>query len=121
VHPGHLYVFDNCPKVLRLTPDDADVLQTKLFLLLQTDQYSRALEIIETMSSSAGPSKSSTELEKAYILYRLHKEKDAKAIVGSAHGNDGALKEGFAHLEAQLVSQCTILILHSNLHRDLVL
>ncbi|KAG9092446.1 hypothetical protein FRC06_011917 [Ceratobasidium sp. 370] len=100
---GHLTnAIKTCDKILRLTPDDADVLQTKLYLLLQTDQYPRALEIVESMSSGAGSSRSSTELEKAYILYRMHKEKEAKAIVDEAKGKEGAPKEGFAHLEAQL-------------------
>ncbi|KAG8688334.1 hypothetical protein FRC08_011491, partial [Ceratobasidium sp. 394] len=91
-----------CDKILRLAPDDADVLQTKLYLLLQTDQYPRALEIVKSMSSNAGSSKSPTGLEKAYILYRMNKEGEAKTIVDEAKGKDGAPKEGFAHLEAQL-------------------
>lgn len=100
---------DHNPTVLRLTPDDADVLQTKLFLLLQTDQYSRSFEIVESMSSGAGSSKSSTDLEKAYLLYRLHKEKEAKAIVDKVKEAGDVPSGGFDHLEAQLVSvQCSV-------------
>ncbi|KAG8743440.1 hypothetical protein FRC10_012019 [Ceratobasidium sp. 414] len=100
---GHLAnAIKTCDKILRLAPDDADVLQTKLYLLLQTDQYPRALEIVESMSSGAGSSKPPTGLEKAYVLYRMHKESEAKAIVDETKGKDGTPKEGFAHLEAQL-------------------
>ncbi|KAG9123217.1 hypothetical protein FRC07_000082 [Ceratobasidium sp. 392] len=100
---GHLAnAIKTCDKILRLTPDDADVLQTKLYLLLQTDQYPRALGIVESASGGAGSSRSSSELEKAYILYRMHKEKEAKEIVDEAKGKENVPKDGFAHLEAQL-------------------
>ncbi|KAG8749838.1 hypothetical protein FRC12_013202 [Ceratobasidium sp. 428] len=100
---GHLAnAIKTCDKILRLTPEDADLLQTKLYLLLQTDQYPRALEIVDSMSGGAGSSKSSSDLEKAYILYRMHKEKEAKAIVDESKGKEDASKDGFAHLEAQL-------------------
>ncbi|KAH7334688.1 hypothetical protein B0J17DRAFT_720234 [Rhizoctonia solani] len=96
---GHLAnAIKTCDKILRLTPGDIDVVQTKLFLLLQTDQYARALEIVENLSSGSN----SKELEKAYLLYRLHKEKEAKAIVDQVNGS-GASDGGFAHLEAQIL------------------
>ncbi|CAE6388539.1 unnamed protein product [Rhizoctonia solani] len=95
---GHLAnAIKTCYKILRLTPDDTDVIQTKLFLLLQTDQYARALDIVNTLSSGSD----SRQLEKAYLLYRLHKEKEAKAIVDQAKGK-GASEGGFAHLDAQI-------------------
>ncbi|KAG8688140.1 hypothetical protein FRC11_005988 [Ceratobasidium sp. 423] len=95
---GHLAnAIKTCDKILRLTPNDIDVIQTKLFLLLQTDQYARALEIVESLSGGSG----SKQLEQAYLLYRLHKEKEAKAIVDQAKGQ-GALDGGFAHLDAQI-------------------
>ncbi|CAE6375123.1 unnamed protein product [Rhizoctonia solani] len=95
---GHLAnAIKTCDKILRLTPDDTDVIQTKLFLLLQTDQYSRALDIVETLSNGSD----SRQLEKAYLLYRLHKEKEAKAIVDQAKGKE-ASDGGFAHLNAQI-------------------
>ncbi|QRV98213.1 SRP72 domain protein [Ceratobasidium sp. AG-Ba] len=99
-HPAN--AIKTCDKLLRLAPDDVDVLQTKLYLLLQTDQYARALEMVESTLSGAGSSKSSAELEKAYILYRMHKEKEAKAIVDESKDKADAPKEGFSHLEAQL-------------------
>ena len=92
--------------VLRLTPNDADVIQTKLFLLLQTDQYARAFEIVESISSGAGPSKSSKELEKAYLLYRLHKENEAREIVDQVKEKEGVSNGRCAHLEAQIVPHC---------------
>ncbi|CAE6492625.1 unnamed protein product [Rhizoctonia solani] len=96
---GHLAnAIKSCDKILRLTPGDIDVVQTKLFLLLQTDQYARALEIVENLSSGSN----SKELEKAYLLYRLHKEKEAKAIVDQVNAS-GASDGGFAHLEAQIL------------------
>ncbi|KAJ1305996.1 hypothetical protein OPQ81_010711 [Rhizoctonia solani] len=95
---GHLAnAIKTCDKLLRLTPDDTDVIQTKLFLLLQTDQYARALEIVENLSSGSD----SKQLEKAYLLYRLHKEQEAKAIVDQVKGK-GASYGGFDHLDAQI-------------------
>ncbi|CAE6460007.1 unnamed protein product [Rhizoctonia solani] len=95
---GHLAnAIKTCDKILRLTPSDTDVIQTKLFLLLQTDQYARALDIVESLSGGNDLKQS----EKAYLLYRLHKEKEAKAIVDQAKGK-GTSDGGFAHLDAQI-------------------
>ncbi|CAE6511986.1 unnamed protein product [Rhizoctonia solani] len=95
---GHLAnAIKTCDKILRLTTSDTDVIQTKLFLLLQTDQYARALEIVENLSSGS----ESKQLEQAYLLYRLHKEKEAKAVVDQAKGQ-GVPDGGFAHLDAQI-------------------
>ncbi|CUA66973.1 hypothetical protein RSOLAG22IIIB_02883 [Rhizoctonia solani] len=95
---GHLAnAIKTCDKILRLTPSDTDVVQTKLFLLLQTDQYARALEIVDNLSGG----NESKQLEKAYLLYRLHKEKEAKAIVDQTKSK-GASDGGFAHLDAQI-------------------
>ncbi|KAF8756459.1 putative TPR-like repeat [Rhizoctonia solani] len=46
-------------------------------------------------------SKSLLPTKKAYLLYRLHKEKEAKAVVDQAKGK-GASDGGFDHLDAQI-------------------
>lgn len=84
--------------VLLLAPNDADVLQTKLFLLLQTDEYVAALEL------AAAPEHG---FQKAYALYRLNREVDAASVVKelkAADLNDDAAR-GIEHLEAQMVCQ----------------
>ena len=83
--------------VLRLEPNDADAMQTKLFLLLQTEQYETALAIIG----------SGHDFEKTYSLYRLQRETEAQAgldILKALHnGQDDQEARGVLHLEAQLV------------------
>ena len=77
-----------------------DALQTKLFLLLQTEQYVAAL----TLADSA---EHAFDFGRAYSLYRLHREHEAASVldeVKSAVGPD----RGASHLEAQLVSIITV-------------
>lgn len=83
--------------VLRIHPDDADALSTKLFLLLQTDHYEIALDVIDGRGD-----KSKFSFERAYALYRSHEDIEAhKAIKALKERN--ANDRGIAHLEAQLV------------------
>lgn len=82
-------------QVLRLDPADKDALQTKLFLLLQTEQYSAAL----TLADSA---EHAFEFERAYSLYRLHREHEAAAVLKEIKSTAGPSR-GVNHLEAQLV------------------
>lgn len=94
--------------VLRLDPHDRDALQTKLFLLLQTDQYAAALAM--TQAPVGLPSESEDEgsdraFERAYSLYRLHREVEATAVVDGLKtgGGEEESDRGVLHLEAQLV------------------
>ena len=82
-------------EVLRLEPADKDALQTKLFLLLQTEQYSAAL----TLADSA---EHAFEFGRAYSLYRLHREHEAAAVLDGIKSTAGS-NRGVNHLEAQLV------------------
>jgi signal recognition particle subunit SRP72 len=86
--------------VLRLAPADEDALQTKLFLLLRTDQYDSALDLI-----SARPDVSEHAFEQAYSLYRLHRELEAREILSTIR-NEETEHRGALHLEAQLVGVC---------------
>jgi len=84
-----------CDKILALDPRDKDALQTKLFLLLQTDQYLPALAVLDANGNSDGA------YERAYSLYRLQRESEAEQVLG----NLKAAKQddhGMLHLEAQL-------------------
>ncbi|KAM5545236.1 hypothetical protein V8D89_001347 [Ganoderma adspersum] len=100
---GHFAnAIKTCDKILRLAPHDRDALQTKLFLLLQTDQYAAALAMTELPSSEEGDG--DYTFEKAYSLYRLHKEADASSALGEikAKSGEGEVDRGVLHLEAQL-------------------
>jgi len=82
--------------VLRILPDDPDALSTKLFLLLQTDQYEAALVVI-----NGDKDKSKLTFEHAYALYRSHEDAEAQRVIESLKQN--ADDSGLAHLKAQLV------------------
>lgn len=82
--------------VLRLDPTDKDALQTKLFLLLQTDQYATALALTETAADHP------YEYERVYSLYRLQREAEAADILDEIKKQSEDVR-GVSHLEAQLV------------------
>jgi hypothetical protein len=86
--------------VIRLEPNDHDALQTKLFLLLQKEQYDAALALINNLENATKYS-----FEKAYSLYRLHRESEAEAMLADIKARERAVDEsrGVTHLEAQLV------------------
>ncbi|KAI0628422.1 hypothetical protein C8Q77DRAFT_1076768 [Trametes polyzona] len=96
---GHFAnAIKTCDKILRLEPRDPDALQTKLFLLLQTDQYAAALAL------ASGDTGDSDEhgFEKAYALYRLHREDDATRVLDGLKEREQEDDRGLVHLEAQL-------------------
>ncbi|KAI5987625.1 hypothetical protein EDD15DRAFT_2292095 [Pisolithus albus] len=93
---GHFVnAIKTCHKILRLDPTDADALQTKLFLLLQTEQYEAALSLIgdDTLDHRA--------FEKAYALYRFHKEEEASHVLQELKQSQKG-QRGVLHLDAQL-------------------
>lgn len=77
------------------------MLQTKLFLLLQSEQYSAALDLIDSLTDPA-----TRAYEKAYAFYRLHRENEAIELLPRLKAlqvSDALYKRGVLHLEAQLV------------------
>ena len=98
---AHVHPTLSFPSVLRLEPNDADAFQTKLFLLLQTEQYESALSVIGSSDEH--------DFERTYSLYRLQREEDAQAglnILKATHNGqdeDDQEARGVMHLEAQLV------------------
>ncbi|KIY48956.1 hypothetical protein FISHEDRAFT_13966, partial [Fistulina hepatica ATCC 64428] len=91
---GHFTnALKTCGKILRLYPNDTDALQTMLFLLLQTEQYTSALHHLDSMAGDH-------DFERAYTLYRLQREVDAQQLLNSMNGRDQ--HRGTVHLEAQL-------------------
>jgi signal recognition particle subunit SRP72 len=76
-------------------------LQTKLFVLLQTEQYEAALSLIDTGNKTSGPEH---VFERTYSLYRVQREQEAAEGLEVLKGDDDA-EDGRAalHLEAQLV------------------
>ena len=87
--------------VLRLEPNDVDARQTKLFLLLQTEQYLAALSWI-------GDDASQHAFERAYSLYRLQREVDTSELLNQIRAA-GKEDRGVLHLTAQMVrSQVTV-------------
>jgi signal recognition particle subunit SRP72 len=97
VDGGHFTnAIRTCNKILRLDSSDRDALRTKLFLLLQTEQYDTALALIAEINDQC-------PFERAYALYRLQREEDAGQVLKEIK-NDGKEPEqrGAMHLEAQL-------------------
>ena len=86
------YYSNTWTLVLRLDPTDQDARQTKIFLLLQTELYSEALSLISDHDT----------FERAYTLYRLQREDDAREILEEMREN-GEDDRRIFHLEAQLV------------------
>lgn len=84
-----------CVSVLRIDPNDQDALQTKLFLLLQTEQYDAALSLIDQSDAFV--------FEKAYSLYRTNSEQEARDALNVLKKSRGEDDRGILHLEAQLV------------------
>ncbi|KAI6043520.1 hypothetical protein EDC04DRAFT_2562689 [Pisolithus marmoratus] len=96
VDGGHFTsAVKTCHKILRLDPTDEDALQTKLFLLLQTEQYEAALSLIGDDTSDH------RAFEKAYALYRFHKEEEASNILQRLKQTQRD-QRGVLHLDAQL-------------------
>ncbi|KAI0820979.1 hypothetical protein BC629DRAFT_1277701 [Irpex lacteus] len=92
---GHFSnAIKTCDKILRLEPQDQDALHTKLFLLLQTEQYSTALSLIDSNDKYA--------FEKAYSLYRLNQADEAREALEVTKKQKGEDERGVIHLEAQL-------------------
>ncbi|KAI0827614.1 hypothetical protein BC628DRAFT_1317896 [Trametes gibbosa] len=99
IEGGHFAnAIKTCDKILRLEPRDPDALQTKLFLLLQTDQYATALALIDTVAVED----KNHAFEKAYSLYRLHREEEATGVVDALKTEEQDDDRGLVHLEAQL-------------------
>ena len=81
-----------------MDPKDADARQTKLFLLLQTEQYSAALSLIDSDDDHAHYA-----YERAYSLYRLSHESEARDVLESIKADQNTEdSRGLVHLEAQL-------------------
>ncbi|KAJ7106203.1 hypothetical protein C8R44DRAFT_638605 [Mycena epipterygia] len=98
----HSKAIRTCDKILRLSPSDPDALQTKLFLLLTTDQAAAAIALIEALSAEGdgGASELRYTFERAYAFYCLHKKEDARAAL--SQDAEGVDERGVRHLEAQL-------------------
>ncbi|KAF7348694.1 SRP72 domain-containing protein [Mycena venus] len=95
----HANAIKTCDKILRLAPSDPDALQTKLFLLLTTDQPAAAITLIESLNGE-GSNELRYTFERAYALYCLHKKDEARAALAEDAG--GVDERGVRHLEAQL-------------------
>ncbi|KAH7908266.1 hypothetical protein BJ138DRAFT_1103640 [Hygrophoropsis aurantiaca] len=94
---GHFTnAIKTCNKILRVEPADKDALQTKLFLLLQTEQYETALPLIKHDSDNP-----ENLFERAYALYRLHHEPEADSALSEIKQTEKEHR-GVLHLEAQL-------------------
>ncbi|KAF8622932.1 hypothetical protein AX15_006610 [Amanita polypyramis BW_CC] len=97
IDSGHFHnAIKTCDKILRLDPQDVDALQTKLFLLLQTERYSAALELVDSQGET-----DTYAFEKVYTLYRLQEELEASQKLEEIKAQHGA-DRGIVHLEAQM-------------------
>ncbi|KAJ6599784.1 hypothetical protein DFH09DRAFT_1257998 [Mycena vulgaris] len=95
----HSNAIRTCDKILRLAPSDPDALQTKLFLLLTTDQAAAAIALIESLNTE-GTKELQYAFERAYALYCLQKKDDARSAL--SQDVEGVDERGVRHLEAQL-------------------
>jgi hypothetical protein len=95
--------------VLHLDPSSLSTFQTLLFLHLHTDDYPAAIELLFHPPEAA----SSLEFERAYCLYRLHREKEALVVLEGLSSR-GRKEE---HLEAQIVSAVAVLVLQRGFAR----
>lgn len=95
-HKFYINTYTDQCLVLRIDPKDQDAIQTNLFLLLQTDRYSDALDLIGDQDNQA--------FEKVYSLYRLHREEDVTDVLEAIKRERGGDDRGANHLEAQLAS-----------------
>jgi len=84
--------------VLRLDPADVDARQTRLFLLLQTEQYDAALSFIDSDGNGGNHA-----YQRTYSLYRLQNEHEARKVLNDIKGEKVDGDRGLMHLEAQLV------------------
>ncbi|KAK7030941.1 hypothetical protein VNI00_013888 [Paramarasmius palmivorus] len=85
---GHFSnAIKTCDKILRLSPDDPDALQTKLFLYLQTEQYTPVLELVGL--GEKGESGNAHAFEKAYVLYRMQREEQAEEVLKEIKEKNG--------------------------------
>ncbi|KAI0733820.1 hypothetical protein C8Q72DRAFT_557249 [Fomitopsis betulina] len=97
--------FANAVKTCDRNPKDEDALQTKLFLLLQTEQYIQALTLISNVNdqNEQEEEEGAFFFEKGYTLHRLHREEDATEVLKVLkEGGSEDENRGVAHLEAQL-------------------
>ncbi|THH28539.1 hypothetical protein EUX98_g5647 [Antrodiella citrinella] len=95
VEGGHFAnAVKTCDKILVLDPDDQDALQTKLYLLLQTEQYAAALALVDDAGEHA--------FEGMYALYRLHRETEVESTLAELKEANNEDDRGVIHLEAQL-------------------
>ncbi|KIM36789.1 hypothetical protein M413DRAFT_77826 [Hebeloma cylindrosporum] len=98
IEGGHFSnAVKTCDKILRFEPNDVDARRTKLFLLLQTEQYNEALDLIDSNEDQSQHS-----YERGYSLYRLQRESDARSLLGAIKQEKGEDDRGVIHLEAQL-------------------
>jgi tetratricopeptide (TPR) repeat protein len=87
------------------------VFKTLLFLLLQTDRYSEAIEVFTRFPELSAQSDAGVQFEKAYCLYRLHRGEEALGSLDDSRENaeqygglDQEEQRRVEHLRGQIVS-----------------
>jgi len=87
-------VISHIRQVICLDPSDKDARKAKIFLLLQSEMYAEALNLLDAEDSKE-------TYERAYTLYRSQRETEARDILEII--KNGEDDRGTLHLEAQLV------------------
>lgn len=95
--------FSVTSPVLLLEPNDPEALQTKLALLLHTDQHASALALSETLIQGEQQATFSLLFGKAYALYRLNREPEAHDVVLDIKPMGEYEERGVMHMKAQIV------------------
>lgn len=93
---------DSNLSVLNLDATSRPAFQTLLFLHLHTDDYASALTLLTDPPSESLTANTKLDFERAYCMYRLHREKEALEVLQGIEASEGGRK--VEHLEAQIVS-----------------
>lgn len=74
---NHKDALIKCDRVLKIAPNDADVLRIKLVCHIDQAQYTEALALLDSRADLS----SSCAFERAYCLYSLHRNAEALAVL----------------------------------------
>ncbi|KAI9206477.1 uncharacterized protein BJ171DRAFT_497988 [Polychytrium aggregatum] len=103
-HQGnHEAVLKQCDKILKLLPDDRDVVHVKSITLIHLDQHQAAIDLLSSTSHS--DLLDALLYERAYCLYRLSSLEESLDLVRSFSAKDGSPDQfnHFRHLEGQIL------------------
>ncbi|KAI5886486.1 uncharacterized protein SCHCODRAFT_02641877 [Schizophyllum commune H4-8] len=91
-----------CDKILKLDPNDADALQAKIYAMMEADQHAGALDILGSQH----------QYERAYSLYKLQREAEAREILDTITPQDDrsvlVLRAQICYREGDYATACDL-------------